>query len=449
VALVRTLGATDVLVIGTEGIGGGPLPDPADATVLPLFTPPATSLMEAIHAGLARLNSPTGDILDAVRSFDPRREALVLGNFLGTAPELDGRPVLAYRRPEWLALEDKTRVDELWRRIGIEHAPSVVAPVDRSALLDAATHVDADAGSVWSGDAREGFNGGGEFVRWVRSTTQAEDAVQFFAAHCDRVRVMPFLEGVPCSIHGIVYPDHVAALRPVEMTTLRQRDGMDGGFFYAGCASFYDPPASTRERMRDIARSVGATLRTEVEFRGAFTVDGVVTGESFLPTELNPRMGAGLGLLASGLPDLPVQLLVDALVGGIDLGYQPAELEADLVAGADAHRSGGTWRVVANVGPESRVDVPLAYAEELWRWAASGDATAGRLTTGPSALGTFVRCGFDPDATPVGPSVGKRAAAFWEFADRELGTNVGPLTPANPDGAARRSASGPPPWLDV
>jgi hypothetical protein len=154
-------------------------------------------------------------------------------------------------------------------------------------------------------------------------------------------------------------------------------------------------------------------------------------------------------LLASGLPDLPVQLLVDALVGGIDLGYQPAELEADLVAGADAHRSGGTWRVVANVGPESRVDVPLAYAEELWRWAAEGDAIAGTLTTGPSALGTFVRCGFDPDATPVGPSVGKRAAAFWEFADRELGTNVGPLTPAHPDGATQRSESGPPPWLDV
>ena len=53
----------------------------------------------------------------------------------------------------------------------------------------------------------------------------------------NRVRVMPFLEGVPCSVHGIVLPDGTAALRPVELVTLRR--GTD--LVYAGCATFWDP----------------------------------------------------------------------------------------------------------------------------------------------------------------------------------------------------------------
>ena len=431
VSLVRSLGAIDVLVIGTGGMGAGPLPDPADATVLALPSPRAASMMEAIYAGLARLHAPPPQVLDAVRRFDPAGAALVLTDFLGTAAELDGRPFLAYRRPEWVALEDKTLVDDLWERLGVEHAPSMVVPARRPELLGAARRVGGAAGSVWSGDTKEGFNGGAEFIRWIRTASHAEEAARYFAAHCDRVRVMPFLDGVPCSIHGMVFPDHVAASRPVEMVTLQHRE--DSGahaFFYAGCASFYDPPTATRDRMRAIAYRVGAALRAEVNFRGAFTVDGVVDGETFLPTELNPRLGAGLNVLSRGLPDLPIELLMAALVGGVDLGYDPAQFETDLVAAADSHRFGGTWRVVPGTRTDSRIDVPLAYTDRTWHWAAGGEPVAGTLTTGPAAFGVFARCAFQADQTPIGTSVGPRAASFWAFADRELGTRIGPLTAA-------------------
>ena len=129
------------------------------------------------------------------------------------------------------------------------------------ALSAAAHDLDGGLGTVWSGDAREGFNGGGEYVRWVRDDWQARDASDFFAEHCDRVRVMPFLDGVPCSIHGVVFPDGVAALRPVEMLTLRTTDdNARHRFVYGGMSTHWDPPVADREAMRP-ARRVAARLR--------------------------------------------------------------------------------------------------------------------------------------------------------------------------------------------
>ena len=103
----------------------------------------------------------------------------------------------------------------------------------------------------------------------------------FLAARCDRVRVMPFLEGIPCSIHGVVFPEGVATFRPVEMVTLR-RPRESGRLRYAGAATFWDPPDDDREVMRDLARRVGE-LRRRVGYRGAFTVDGVLAAEAFCP----------------------------------------------------------------------------------------------------------------------------------------------------------------------
>src|SRR3712207_3775703 len=149
---------------------------------------------------------------------------------------------------------------------------------------------------------------------------------------------MPFLEGIPGSIHGVVFPDAVAAFRPVEMVTLR-RPG-SGRLRYAGAATFWDPTRADREVMRDLARRVGAGLRDRVGYRGAFTVDGVLAAEGFLPTELNPRLGAGLSVMTRDLPELPVGLLHCALIAGDRLAYGAADLEDQVLAAADRTRAG-------------------------------------------------------------------------------------------------------------
>ena len=96
---------------------------------------------------------------------------------------------------------------------------------------------------------------------------------------------MPFLDGVPCSIHGLVLPDGTAVFRPVEIAILRDAAGRQ--FVYGGLSTYWDPPPADREEMRDVARRVGEHLRAAYGYRGAFGIDGVLTADGFRPTELN------------------------------------------------------------------------------------------------------------------------------------------------------------------
>jgi hypothetical protein len=239
---------------------------------------------------------------------------------------------------------------------------------------------------------------------------------------------MPFLDGIPCSIHGIVCADGVAALRPVEMVTLRR--GHD--FVYAGCATYWDPPAAVREQMRDVARRVGALLADEVGFRGAFTVDGVVTADGFRPTELNPRPGAGLVTIGRGLPDrFPLLLVIDLIGAGCDVGRTAAEIETDLLTAADSARGGGTWRRSPSGPARDLEGHRLRYVDAAWT---DDDRDDDAGTAGPAgtvlAGNGFVRCVFDADHWPVGPSVAPAAAAFYRWCDDHLATGFGALTPA-------------------
>lgn len=411
VAEMGELGAVGVFVIG-EGMGTGALP----ACEWVALDVSADTMMGAIRAGMAALRTLPAHAAEALAAFDPLGDALVIGTFLNEVPEVGGRPCLAWRPPSWVALEDKVVIDELWDAVGIPRAPSRVVEVD---------DLTSGTGVVWAGDAREGFHGGAELTRWIRTEADAADALPIMRAHCDRVRVMPFLDGIPCSIHGVVFPDYVAALRPVEMVTLRR----GSEFFYAGAATYWDPPPADREAMRTIARVVGDELRARVEFRGAFTVDGVLTADGFRPTELNPRMGAGLNQIARGIPDVPIDLLNQALIAGLDLDYRPVEFEELVVDTADASRSGGTWCFVPTTFEQSPMR-RLVWTGAAWMWAADDQPSDGRFEAGPGNTGGRLFLSLAPARTPAGPSIGERAVAFYDFCDRELNAGIGRLEAA-------------------
>jgi hypothetical protein len=284
----------------------------------------------------------------------------------------------------------------------------------------AASTFDRGDGTVWAADARDGFHGGAHQTQWITDAESADRAMEALHSACDTVRIMPFLEGIPCSIHGIVLPGGVAVLRPVEMVTLRR----SRRFVYAGCSTYWDPAPIVREQMRAIARRVGRQLADEVAFRGAFTVDGVVADDGFWPTELNPRFGAGIMTIARGAR-IPMVLVNDLIVAGHDIGLTASELEATVVTTADTDRQGGTWIGGLDHGLEE-TGRPVSFDGATWAWAHPGDEIAGRVTAGTG----FLRCVYEPAATVAGPSTGARAAAFWEFVARETGVDTAGLTPA-------------------
>ncbi|MEM9745349.1 MAG: ATP-grasp domain-containing protein [Actinomycetota bacterium] len=418
-------GASEILVVATGGEGIGPAPDVPTIVVEP---PEGLSMMERLRFDVGTLGDPPDEVRARLDEFDPDRSAVVCGGFLNEAAHLDGRPLLAFRRPDWVALEDKTVVDDVWDRAGVDRRPSVV--VELEAAPDAAARFDEGAGTVWAADARDGYHGGATGTRWVVDDEDSALALDDLRPMCDRVRIMPFVDGTPCSIHGLVSEDGIAVLRPVEMVTLRR----DRSLVYSGAGTHWDPPDAVRETMRRAARRVATHLAESVDFRGAFTIDGVVREDGFWPTELNPRFGAGLNVISRATDDIPLLLLHDLLVAGRSIGLPIAEAESALVEHADAHRSSGTWRVLGAESVPSIDDRPATFDPSAghWTWT-DHDGQSDRVADGLVTAGsTFARCRFDVERTPVGPSIAARAAAFWRFAEPELGLDHsgGPLTPA-------------------
>lgn len=430
VSLLDRAGAKRPLLLHTER-GAGPVPGEDEAFLVRVEVPRYATVSEELRDQDRVLRNPSDPVRAAVDAYDPGREALwCVGPFAGTEA-IDGRTVLGGREHAWAALEDKLVVDGLWDDLGVRRSPTRTVDVASSDELAAASRdLDAGDGVVWVADARDGFHGGGEFTRWVVTADERASAAAFFRDRCDRLRVMPFLEGVPCSIHGIVLPDGTAVLRPVELAILR---GTRRRFVYGGQGTTWDPPGTDRDEMRDVARRTGELLRERVGYRGGFGIDGVLTVDGFRPTELNPRFSGGLMTLARSL-DLELFLLLQFnLVAARDPGVAFTDLEAWTVPALDLART-----VQPKAMPDRRlcdepVELRLTWDGDRLRRDDSGELT---LSVGPTSVGAFARL----DAAAVvdaGDRIGPLNAALMRFLDAELGAEFGPVRAA-PD--VRRTA---------
>jgi hypothetical protein len=421
------LGAQKPFILA-DSVGTGELPskDEAEWHSMELRAP---DVISEIRMMLNALADPPPEARAAMDRYDPYRKALVVGSFFYEGDSVAGRRNYAPRWPEWRQLEDKVVVDALFRRAGVDHAPSQVTPATAEALIAAAETLDEGFGTAWAGDSQEGFNGGATYLRWVRNRDHAADAARFFEVHCNQVRVMPFLEGVPCSIHGLVFEGEVIALRPVEMLTLR-RVG-DIRLFYAGSATFWDPSPDDREAMRGTACKIGRRLKAEVNFRGAFTVDGIMSEHGFRPSEVNTRWGQGLGTIARSLRDLPLFLLSMAAIARESFDFRADELKELLIASADANRTSGAIALL-EIPRESTEEHPLVEIEEGYRIARDGKDADATLSIGPSGVGGFMGLELRADRYEAGTFIAPKVVAAFDLADREFGAGIGPLEPARP-----------------
>lgn len=418
------LGARSVFgIAGSPGTAPGEPPEGFEGVVLGVQ---GSGMMGGIRETEAALGTLPPEVLARVDRFDPEGTARVVGPLFAVAPTVAGRRLLGARPQAWQALEDKCAIDGFWDAAAVDRAPAAVVEADFPALWGAHRRLDRGAGTVWVADNRDGFHGAAAMLRWVRTEEEGRAAAAFLADNGGRARVMPFLDGVPCSVHGIVFDDYVVALRPMEMMVLRRTGS--SRLLYAKAASFWDPAPADREAMREVARKTGRRLRGSVGYRGVFTVDGVMTAEGFLPTELNPRFGAALVVMLSRQPELPLYLLHLLVADGADEDWRPRQLEAALLAAADAERAASAGVLVEReVQREERLELVL---DGGWRAAWGDERPAATAVLGPAGDGGIVFLKLAPERTPVGPPTAPRVAGALGFLDEVWGLGLGPLEAA-------------------
>lgn len=413
---LRELGASGVLLIGGNRGSGDIDPDiERDAIDLQLRAGPG--VMASIRAFADVIDDPPAEVVAATDAFDPDGSAWVLTSVTGQVSEVLGRPVFGARDPGWRALEDKTVIDRLWDEAGVVRAPSRIVAADPDALGAAHLAFDAGLGTAWVADNRSGWHGGGEYLRWVRDGVDQRHAVGVMRRVADRVRVMPFLDGLPCSIHGWVIGGEVAAFAPVEMIVLRVPGRPQ--LRYVGAASTWRAAPKDREAMRDVARRVGVHLRDRVGYRGVFTVDGVMTADGFRPTELNPRWGIGLGLQGRAT-GLPMYLLHGATIEHPELDWRPRELEGRIVA-AGAANPVATARTTVDEPVTRTRSRPIAFVGDAIEVVDEASAS-GQLVLGPAIGGGFLRVVFD--TFPAGPPFAPAAAQAFALGAAEFGLDL-------------------------
>ena len=161
VDVLRGWGVEEFLVVSAaEGLGE--LPDDVE---IHLTGSPGGTVMNGIRAFARSLDGAA--VRKVITKFDEEGRARVLSPTFGGEAAFGTRKLYGRRRKEWLALEDKTIIDDLFDVVGVERVPSAVVPV--AAAGRAAQQLGTELGTVWAADNREGWHGGGEYTRWVPS----------------------------------------------------------------------------------------------------------------------------------------------------------------------------------------------------------------------------------------------------------------------------------------
>jgi len=422
------LGAPDVLALGVSR-GTGDLPPESEVTQIDLGHTSRGDFLTAIREGDDLLSDLPAHARHTLDTFDPGHEAGVISNIFSSGRPVGDRPVWGARPLSWQALEDKMIIDAFFDEAGIRRASSTLVPVELDALRTAHHMLDEGLGTIWVGDNRTGWHGGASMLRWVRTEVQQESACAFLGEHCDQVRVMPFLEGLPCSIHGWVFPDDVIALRPCEMLVLRQPESSE--LCYAGSSTNWLPTDPVRTAMHEAAIRAGKHMSRTVGYRGSFTLDGVVTPHGFLPTEINPRFGGALGRMSQSLPYLPLYLLHLATAEGLKLDYRPRELERMIVDAVDRSPTAkGMQMLKGQFDLEPRKHPIRPDGEGGYRWAEQEEDGCGFISLGPATFGSVVFVKLDQGAIPDGASFAPYLCRALTLADQDWDLGIGPLLPA-------------------
>ena len=227
-------------------------------------------------------------------------------------------------------------------------------------------------------------------------------------------------------MHGFVTDDGIAVFRPVELMTLR--GARAPRLRFAGAGTIWDPPTSRPRRdPRRRAPRVGARLRDRVGFRGAYTVDGILSADGWVANECNPRFGAGLQYTRAASPGLALDLLHHVVVAGEGPSVTAAALEDLVLDGRGCHPLGATWMPTTAATWTESETVPLRGDASGFRCSVTRGPPTRRCRTVRASWVASCGASSSLPAVPKGPSVAPRAVAALAFVDEYCGAGIGPL----------------------
>lgn len=431
---LRGLGATKVLAIGiSRGTGSIENDDPY-ITLLDMGTTTVPDMMDAIRLEEQILGNLPDWVLEQVQMFDPVHEAHVVGNIYSGHEWIAGRKTIGYRPKSWQALEDKMIVDKLWDQAGVRRAPSRIVTLSECSFdvlwKSIVPTYDLGSGTVWVGDNKNGWHGGAKMLRWVRDRKDAELAFDFFVASCDVIRVMPFMDGIPCSIHGWVFKHKTIGLRPCEMLIF-QREGISQ-LTYSGASTNWKPTETHRKEMVESVVKVGDHLRDTVGYRGSFTMDGVMTVQGFMPTELNPRFGGALNRMSASLRNLPLYLMHLCTVEDPDISIDPMSFRRLIVDAAEQNPIiRGMYLLEGLYGLDS--DECTVVRNEVGQWQEADETSTNPCTIrlGAATAGTFIFVDVPEGHVPLGESAAPILSSLFTFAGQHWSLSIPTMIPSS------------------
>lgn len=401
--LLLELGAERVMAIGVnEGVRlEDQGPENPKLTCLCLDLNFEGDMMIGIRSGEGALDELSPEVLAQIDAFDPQQEAQVIRTIFNTSATFAGRKVFGARQPSWIALEDKVTIDQFWDQAGIKRAPSLITSLDEAALQQALLQIDQGSGVVIAGDNRSGWHGGASRTRWARTQDDLRLITRELSGECDQARVMPFLEGVSCSIHGWVSSGgELTSFRPCEMLIGIKENTY---FEYLGAATNWKPSPEVYAEMRAVAARAAQYLHAQYGYLGSFTIDGIDTKEGFLPTELNPRFGGALGRMVASLPQLPLLIMHFATVEGYPLGVSLDQLSSLLVDAVEANPVIRGMRELSQACP-AQIRVFIRWEDGEWRGQADEEGADAELNWGPALHGSLIFGTIKPHVIPHGQS---------------------------------------------
>ena len=368
--------------------------------------------LRAYHDALECLGEEQQSMIDA---FDPERKAIVIGAFWFGLASVAGRRVFGYRHPRWILYEDKCAVSFIWNKAGILQAKSTVVSVSslHAGLPEGWTYP-----VVLSGDSLNGITGGGSHVRCVLSEKQLEAILSFFESDCESVRLMEYIEGISCSMHGFVLEDAVCTSIPIEMVVLPRADGQ---FVYMGAATHWEPSLSERMYLEETVRKVGVALREEADFRGTFTIDGILKDGLFYPTEINTRAGAGIFALYHVHHSM--YYLLDLMIkDGQLLNVDASELEEWMHKTAEQNRSTRAWGGAHIDGLCPNETHFLRFSQGAWIQEKEASSSTTTLNISEGRDGAFLMLSIAKEALSIGEPLFPYVKAAMQYCDERWKT---------------------------